>query len=89
MTALLLNCFENQVLFHKHLTSYSSSFLQESKKRFDNDEAFKQIAYEKVVALQGGNPDGRKAWNLICDVSRKGKGSGFSFIKTQNFNFQL
>jgi len=63
--------------------------LQESKKRFDNDEAFKKIAYEKVVALQGGNPDVRKAWNLICDVSRKGKASAYSFIKTQNFNFQL
>ena len=47
--------------------------LQESKKRFDDDEAFKKVAYEKVVELQGGKSDVRKAWNLICDVSRKGK----------------
>lgn len=48
--------------------------LQESKKRFDSDEVFKKVAYEKVVELQGGNADVRKAWNLICDVSRKGNG---------------
>ena len=46
--------------------------MQESKKRFDNDETFKKVAYQKVVELQGGNSDVRKAWNLICDVSRKG-----------------
>ena len=28
-----------------------------------------------MVLLQNGNPDVRKAWNLICDVSRKGKQS--------------
>ena len=58
-------------------------FWQESKKRFDSDEAFKKVAYEKVVELQGGNPDVRKAWDLICDVSRKGKGQVFSFITAQ------
>lgn len=47
------------------------AFYKESKKRFDEDEAFKKVAYEKVVELQGGNSDVRKAWNLICDVSRK------------------
>lgn len=47
------------------------AFYKESKKRFDEDEAFKKVAYEKVVELQGGNADVRKAWNLICDVSRE------------------
>lgn len=47
------------------------AFYKESKKRFDEDEAFKKVAYEKVVLLQGGgDADVRKAWNLICDVSR-------------------
>lgn len=46
---------------------------QESKKRFDDDEAFKKAAYQRVVQLQGGDPDVRKAWNLICDESRKGR----------------
>lgn len=47
------------------------AFYKESKKRFDEDEAFKKVAYDKVVELQGGHPNVRKAWNLICDVSRK------------------
>ena len=46
--------------------------LQESKKRFDDDEDFKKRAYEHVVLLQNGDPDIIKAWQLICDVSRKG-----------------
>ena len=64
------------VVMFDELTSVFSCpfFWQESKKRFDSDEAFKKVAYEKVVELQGGNQDVRKAWNLICDVSRKGKG---------------
>lgn len=47
------------------------AFYKESKKRFDEDEAFKKVAYDKVVELQGGHPNVRKAWNLICDVSRE------------------
>lgn len=39
---------------------------------FDEDEVFKKRAYADVVKLQGGDPDVRKGWNLICDVSRKG-----------------
>ena len=45
---------------------------QESKKRFDEDQEFKKRAYNDVVLLQGGDPDVRKAWNMICDESRKG-----------------
>ena len=51
---------------------YFSVFLQESKKRFDDEEDFKKRAYEHVVLLQNGDPDIIKAWQLICDVSRKG-----------------
>lgn len=47
------------------------AFYKESKVRFDEDEDFKKRAYQKVVKLQGGDADCRKAWNLICDVSRK------------------
>lgn len=46
--------------------------MKASKKRFDDDAVFKKRAYERVVQLQGGNEDVRKAWNLICDASRKG-----------------
>ncbi|XP_022224799.1 probable arginine--tRNA ligase, cytoplasmic isoform X2 [Drosophila obscura] len=46
-------------------------FYKESKKRFDTDEEFKKRAYNRVVSLQSGEPNSRKAWQLICDVSRK------------------
>lgn len=46
--------------------------MQASKKRFDGDEGFKKRAYEHVVLLQNNDPDIIKAWQLICDVSRKG-----------------
>ncbi|KAI4882808.1 hypothetical protein NFI96_012252 [Prochilodus magdalenae] len=47
------------------------AFYKESKKRFDEDEEFKKKAYQCVVRLQSKEPDFLKAWNLICDVSRK------------------
>lgn len=47
------------------------AFYKESKKRFDEDEEFKKRAYARVVNLQNGDSDSIKAWNLICDVSRK------------------
>lgn len=47
------------------------SFYKESKKRFDEDEEFKKRAYDRVVKLQSGEPNSTKAWQLICDVSRR------------------
>lgn len=47
------------------------AFYKESKKRFDEDEEFKKRAYQCVVKLQSKEPKFIKAWNLICDVSRK------------------
>ena len=47
-------------------------FYRESKKRFDSDENFKKRAYNCVVKLQGNDLEVHQAWNLICDVSRKG-----------------
>ncbi|KAI6232860.1 putative arginine--tRNA ligase, cytoplasmic [Aphelenchoides fujianensis] len=46
------------------------AFYKESKKRFDEDEAFKKRAYECVVRLQNHDPEFIAAWKLICDVSR-------------------
>lgn len=42
-----------------------------SKKRFDEDPAFKKAAQLEVVALQGGDADSLKAWNIVCEISRK------------------
>ncbi|XP_013859525.1 arginine--tRNA ligase, cytoplasmic [Austrofundulus limnaeus] len=47
------------------------AFYKESKKRFDEDEDFKKRAYQCVVRLQSKEPDFIKAWNMICDVSRR------------------
>jgi len=45
---------------------------EESKKRFDAEKEFKARAYQAVVKLQSHDQEHLAAWNLICDVSRKG-----------------
>lgn len=42
-----------------------------SKVRFDADPAFKKASQLEVVALQSGDPTALKAWDIICDISRK------------------
>lgn len=42
-----------------------------SKKRFDEDAAFKKEAQLQVVKLQGGDEVALAAWQMICDISRK------------------
>ncbi len=42
-----------------------------SKQRFDADEQFKQRARLEVVALQQGAADSQRAWETLCDISRK------------------
>jgi len=41
-----------------------------SKKRFDEDEDFKAVSRDNVVKLQSGDPESKKIWNLLCDISR-------------------
>lgn len=47
------------------------SFYKQAKKRFDEDEVFKEAARQEVVKLQGGAEESRKAWQLLCEQSRK------------------
>ena len=66
-----------QEMFPNYLTESPSvgnlqRFYKESKIRFDTDEAFKKRAYDCVVKLQSFSPDYIRAWELICDASRKG-----------------
>jgi len=42
-----------------------------SKKKFDEDETFKETARLNVVKLQSGDKDCKAIWNLLCEVSRK------------------
>lgn len=46
------------------------TFYKQSKKRFDEDAAFKERAQKLVVKLQSGDEDCLKAWRILCDVSR-------------------
>jgi arginyl-tRNA synthetase len=47
------------------------SFYQNSKKRFDGEPEFKKKSQETVVKLQSGDEHCKKAWELLCDISRK------------------
>ncbi|MEM9265693.1 MAG: arginine--tRNA ligase [Cyanobacteria bacterium P01_F01_bin.13] len=47
------------------------TFYKQAKKRFDEDEDFKTISREAVVDLQSGEEEARKAWQVLCEQSRK------------------
>ncbi|MEA5619737.1 arginine--tRNA ligase [Cronbergia sp. UHCC 0137] len=47
------------------------SFYRKAKQRFDQDEAFQEIARQEVVKLQAGEQDTVHAWKLLCEQSRK------------------
>ncbi len=42
-----------------------------SKAKFDADEDFKARSRQAVVFLQGGNPEALRAWEVICEISRR------------------
>jgi len=47
------------------------AFYRQAKARFDADEAFQTTSREEVVKLQSGDPVSRRAWQLLCDQSRR------------------
>ncbi len=47
------------------------SFYRQAKKRFDEDEVFKENSRQEVVRLQSGAEDSRHAWQLLCEQSRR------------------
>jgi arginyl-tRNA synthetase len=47
------------------------AFYRQAKQRFDDDDAFQTTAREEVVKLQAGDPVSRRAWQLLCDQSRR------------------
>ena len=44
---------------------------KESKKKFDQDPEFKKHSQLQVVKLQGGDTEALRAWEIICETSRK------------------
>ncbi|MEM6255170.1 MAG: arginine--tRNA ligase [Cyanobacteria bacterium P01_D01_bin.156] len=47
------------------------TFYKQAKQRFDEDEDFKATSREAVVALQSGDEAARRAWQVLCEQSRK------------------
>ncbi len=47
------------------------NFYKQAKKRFDEDDEFQEAAREAVVKLQSGDEKSLKAWQLLCDQSRR------------------
>lgn len=46
-------------------------FYKESKRKFDQDEIFKQKAHQCVVRLQAGDVECVGGWKALCDISRE------------------
>jgi arginyl-tRNA synthetase len=61
------------VLSGSHPADLSSlvQWYKQAKAMFDLDLAFRKRAQLEVVALQGGEPAARKAWEIICSISRR------------------
>jgi arginyl-tRNA synthetase len=55
----------------KEIAGDLQGFYSESKKRFDEDEEFKNNAYAKVVQLQSHDESIIEKWNMLKDISRK------------------
>ncbi len=47
------------------------TFYRQAKERFDQEPAFQATSREEVVKLQRGDPLSIKAWELLCEQSRK------------------
>lgn len=51
--------------------SHLVHWYRESKKTFDEDLDFKKTAQQEVVALQSGDSESLRAWQIICDISKR------------------
>lgn len=47
------------------------NYYKAAKKLFDDNPSFKKDAQLAVVSLQGGEKNSLKAWEMICEISRK------------------
>ncbi len=47
------------------------NFYKRAKEKFDQDEHFKEISRLEVVKLQSGDIESLKAWELLCQQSRR------------------
>jgi len=56
------------------------NWYRESKAHFDADPDFKDRARKEVVKLQGGEADSRRAWETICEISRKAFSTIYNYL---------
>lgn len=47
------------------------AFYKQAKQRFDENPEFKETARLEVVKLQSGDAESHKAWQLLCNQSRR------------------
>lgn len=59
-----------QVKQNTHLTELVSWY-KNAKQQFDTDPDFKKKSQLEVVALQSGDEQALKAWEIICEISRR------------------
>ena len=74
MLLLLLLCRHVQLWLYDavlYVAGALQGMYKASKKRFDEDPEFKERARKAVTLLQGGDADFIKAWERICEASRK------------------
>lgn len=71
LLALLFERFGDDYSKFTEEISNLQSFYKDAKKRFDEDEEFKKRSYETVVKLQSKDEKCIKAWQNICDISRR------------------
>jgi arginyl-tRNA synthetase len=60
------------------------AFYKQAKRHFDEDEDFKGRARQTVVALQAGDADTIKAWQLLCAQSRKSFEEIYAILGVEN-----
>ncbi len=48
-----------------------STFYRQAKKRFDENESFRDTSRQAVVELQAGDEDTIKAWKIVCQLSSR------------------
>lgn len=56
------------------------AYYKASKAKFDSDPDFKKRSQLEVVELQSADPRSLKAWNIICDISRKAYGQIYDLL---------
>ena len=48
-----------------------ATFYRQAKKRFDEDESFREASRQAVVELQAGDEDAIEAWKIVCELSSR------------------